>query len=295
MINGYCECHGHLMMDGSDFTAAKKTHAGGIREDVIRQELSDLRDAGVVYFRDGGDALGVGTRAREIAPEYGIEYVTPAFAIHRKGRYGWIVGRGFETIPEYRQRITEVGELRGDFVKIIVSGIITFREYGDLSCPGLTSGEIREMIHIAHEEGYAVMIHVNGAENIRCCVEAGADSIEHAYFADGETLECIAEHDTIWVPTLSAVEAFIGRDGFDEGIARETLDHQTDAVRLVSGRRTGRSRSRGIIASGSDSGAVGVPHGAGTVREYELLARGGAAEADIAAANERIRSIFRKS
>ena len=37
-----------------------------------------------------------------------------------------------------------------------------------------------------------------------------------------------------------------------------------------------RSREKGVIvAAGSDSGAVGVPHGPGTVREYELLSRAG--------------------
>ena len=77
------------------------------------------------------------------------------------------------------------------------------------------------------------MIHVNSAEAIRACVENGADSIEHGYFADEETLHCIAEHDTIWVPTLSAVDAFIGRAGFDEGVAKETLARQTESLRYV--------------------------------------------------------------
>ena len=287
------ECHGHLMMDGSDYTAAKNNHAGRVCMETVRRELKDLRNAGVVYFRDGGDALGVGKAARPIASEYGIEYSTPVFAIHKKGRYGWIVGRSFETIGDYRQRLKEVGEENGDFVKLIVSGIITFKEYAGLSCPSLEKEEIRELIHIAHEEGYAVMIHVNGPEAIRACVEAGADSIEHAYFADEETLACIAEHKTIWVPTLAATGAFVGREGFDEAVAEATVKRQMEAVRKVS-KMCAAAGHIPLIAVGSDSGAVGVPHGNGTVREYELLAAAGLCKEEMESANRELRRRFRR-
>ena len=312
-MNTLFECHGHLMMDGSDYAAAKKNHEKAVNIESIRRELKALQEHGVVYFRDGGDAFGVGKAVRHLAEEYGVEYVTPVFAIHRKGRYGWIVGRDYETIADYRKRLAEVREEQGDFVKLIVSGIITFREYGGLSCESLGKDEITELIHIAHGEGYAVMIHVNGPDAIRACVEAGADSIEHGYFADEETLQCIAEHNTIWVPTIAATQAFVGRDGFDEAVARETVERQMEAVRFVTGLREPESNVHGtkertpgakknrpyrtpwIIAPGSDSGAVGVPHGPGTVQEYSLLAQAGLDEEKIRSAGEALRMRFRLS
>ena len=282
----YFECHGHTLMDGVRFAAARDRHLPHPDEAVVRAHLAALRDAGVMYFRDGGDAQGVSLLARDLAPEYGIEYVSPAFAIHRAGRYGNIVGRSYENAAEFRQRVLEAKEAGADFIKFIISGIITFKSYGELSCPPLPKEEIREMIGIAHEEGFSVMIHGNGDEAVRAAAEAGAESIEHCNFLREETLHCLAESGTLIVPTLAAVEAFIGRQGFAEGVAERTLDRQMQTLADL------RSMAPGKIASGSDSGAVGVPHGAGTLREYELLRAAGIPEEEILAANERIRNTF---
>lgn len=52
----------------------------------------------------------------------------------------------------------------------------------------LQRDEIRELIHIAHEEGFSVMAHVNGAAPVLAAVEAGVDSVEHGNFLDEEAL-----------------------------------------------------------------------------------------------------------
>ena len=84
------------------------------------------------------------------------------------------------------------------------------------------------------------------------------------YFTDEKCLDAMAEHGTVWVPTLAAIDGFIGREGFSSAVTEETLRRQQEAVR--------RATEKGVmIACGSDSGAVGVPHGAGTLREEELL------------------------
>ena len=87
------EGHGHIFMDGQDYGAAVRLHKQGPVDSAIRAHLAACREAGITHFRDGGDALGVSRRAKELAPEYGIRYATPMFAIHRRGRYGNIVGR----------------------------------------------------------------------------------------------------------------------------------------------------------------------------------------------------------
>ena len=287
MKQTYAECHGHVMMDGADYTAARHCHEHGVNMDVVRAELAALRSAGVTYFRDGGDALGVSARAAQIAPEYGIEYRTPLFAIHKKGHYGGIVGRGFSDLAEYRALVREAGRAGCDFIKVMVSGIVTFRRFGELSCPSLPADEIREMIRIAHGDGFAIMIHVNGDEAVRACVEAGADSIEHGNFLSGETIEALADSRTVWVPTVAAIAAFHGREGFDPAVTGAILDAHLEEVRKAAALGA-------CIASGSDSGAVGVPHGPGIVREYELLAEAGMTQAQIDEGNARIRAVFRR-
>ena len=273
------ECHGHLMMDGKDYRAAAERNAGGADIADLRRALESLSGAGVRYFRDGGDRYGVSALARSIAPEYGIRVISPVFAIYKRGRYGSIVGRSCDDIDSYRKRLAELKEEGADFVKLMLSGIITFREYGELSCDSVDPEEMMQLVRIAHDEGYRVMAHVNGASAVRDAALAGVDSIEHGYFADEEALEVMAEKKTVWVPTLAAVEAFIGREGTDSAIAEGTLRRQLDSL--------SKAREMGIpVASGSDSGAAGVPHGRGTIREYELLSSAGFTEEETEAANK---------
>ncbi len=262
--HGLKEYHGHIMMDGADFKEARLRHLNGPDTDYIRRTFRVIKDAGIVYFRDGGDALGVSARAKEIAPEYGIEYKTPLFAIHKKGHYGGIVGYGYSDLCEYRELVKRVKDGGGDFIKLIVSGIITFKEYGELSCPSLKAGEIEDLVNIAHDAGFPVMMHVNGDAAVRAAIRARADSIEHGAFMEEDTIEMLARSDSLWVPTAAAIGAFVGREGIDRDIAEMTFERHLTCIRAAA-------EKGAAIAPGSDSGAVGVPHGEGTLTEYRLL------------------------
>lgn len=259
------------MMDGEDFSAARKRHQGGVDERALRTALSDLREQGVTWYRDGGDALGVGLRGKELAAEYGITAVTPVFAIHKKGLYGSIVGRGWETLSDAGALMDEAIAAGADFIKLMLSGIITFRRYGELSCPSPEREEITALIAMAHDRGLSVMAHVNSAEAVLAAAEAGVDSVEHGYFLDERCLDAMADRGTIWVPTLAAVDAFIGREGFDSAVAEETLRRQQEMLTLAIEKDVS-------VAVGSDSGAAGVPHRTGARRETELLRQGGEEE-----------------
>ncbi|MBR6561902.1 MAG: Xaa-Pro dipeptidase, partial [Oscillospiraceae bacterium] len=102
------ECHGHLVMDGVDFASSRDRHVQQVDRGEVERALSALQRAGVCYYRDGGDAQGVSLLARQLAPDYGIELVTPGFAIHRKGFYGGLVGRAYADKAEYLHRLSEL-------------------------------------------------------------------------------------------------------------------------------------------------------------------------------------------
>lgn len=287
-MSGLYECHGHAMMDGADFRAARDRHAAGPDEGAVRACLAALRQSGVTYFRDGGDALGVSLLARALAPDYGVEYRSPAFAIHKAGHYGSIVGRAWRDLGEYRALVAEAKAAGCDFIKLMFSGIITFRTYAGLSCPGLAAEEIAALVDIAHGEGFAVMAHVNGADTVRAAIAAGTDSIEHGYFMDDACLDALAASRSIWVPTVAATAAFIGRAGFDPAVTRQTVETQLSRVRAAAARGV-------LIASGSDAGAVGVPHGEGARTEYRLLRSAGVTDEALQKANETLAARFRRS
>ena len=199
------ECHAHIFMDGVDYKKAAAAHENGPREDLIREHLAAYQKAGISYVRDGGDPYGAGVLARSLAPEYGITYRTPVFAIHRAGRYGKIVGRAFSDWKEYCTLVREVRRAGGDFIKIMTTGILDFATKGHVTSEPLSRKEVFAMTAAAHDAGLSVMAHVSGAQAVMDAAEAGVDSVEHGNFQNEESICCMAEHATIWVPTIVTV------------------------------------------------------------------------------------------
>lgn len=258
------ECHMHMFMDGMDYKRAVQLHKNQVQDEDIHKKLKKYRDMGITFLRDGGDIYGVSKRAAQLAPEYGITYRTPVFAIHKNGHYGAIVGHGFDAWKEYHALVQQVKAEGGDFVKIMISGIMDFEGDGGVSEAPLLQDEIYEMIHIAKEEGFAVMAHANGARTVQAAAEAGVDSVEHGNFVDEESLQAMAEHHTIWVPTYVTIANPIGSGRFDDTVLKRLCRRQAEMLR--------KGFALGIqIAVGSDAGAYGVLHGQGVYNEYKIL------------------------
>ena len=95
-------------------------------DDLIRARLADYQTRGIHFLRDGGDAWGVSLRAKALAAQYGIDYRSPAFPIHLQGHYGGFIGRGFSTWQELSGLLRQVRQQGGDFVKLMISGLIDF-------------------------------------------------------------------------------------------------------------------------------------------------------------------------
>ena len=258
------ECHAHLLMNGVNYKEAVRVHENGIKDEDIREKFTEYAKRKILYVRDGGDSHGVSERAATLAPDFGITYRTPVFAIYKKGHYGGIVGCAFTDWKEYENLVKEVRRRGGNFIKVMFSGILDFADCGHVTEPPLTRQEIREMIHIAHEEGFAVMAHVNGAQAVLDAVEAGVDSVEHGNFMDEECLQALSESESVWVPTFVTITNLIGGGRFDDQAIRQLKQEQGERIR--------RGFELGVkIALGSDAGAWRVLHGQGLLDEYREL------------------------
>ncbi len=272
------DCHVHMILDGEDFRKAIDMHKeSGPIDGVIRERLQKYKDAGVTFLRDGGDAFGVCGRAKELASEYEIDYRSPAFPIYKKGHYGAFIGRGFSDMDEYRALVDEAKEEGADFIKLMISGIMDFDNYGVLidgnesynalsndENGGLSPDEIQTMIDIAHDEGFAVMAHCNGAANIRAALAASADSIEHGAYMDDECIELLSESDTVWVPTVAPIANLVGCGRFSDDVLKQiVLKHIENINRVWT--------LGGMIALGTDAGAYKVPHTDAIKSEYTFL------------------------
>ena len=257
-----CDVHMHMILDGQDWRAAIGRHRERPDEAFIHAVLRRYRDAGYTYLRDGGDRWGAGKRARELAADYDILYRTPLANLCKKGHYGAFIGESYENFKEYAALVRQTRADGGDFIKIMISGLMDFDHFGVLTEDGLPAAEIKELIHIAHEEGFAVMAHANGARTVEAAAEAGVDSVEHGAYLDGDALAAMAENGTVWVPTISTVGNLRGKGRFDEVAVCHIFDNAAENIRHFA-------QMGGLIGCGSDAGAWAVPHGCGS--EERLL------------------------
>ncbi len=260
------DCHIHMVLDGIDWRVALARHASGPDIPWIHARLVRYQQLGFTYLRDGGDRWGVGLAARNLAPEYGIIYRTPLTPLYRNGHYGSFIGTAYNSLKEYAALVAKIRDSGGDFIKVMVSGLMDFNHFGVLTEPPLPPQEIKELVHIAHSENMAVMFHANGDSTIAAAAEAGVDSIEHGAYAGKAALQTMRDTGTVWVPTLSTIGNLSGTDRFSQPDVEKILISACNAVHDFAA-------MGGLLAPGTDAGAWSVPHGSMT--EYALLARAG--------------------
>ena len=208
----------------------------------------------------GGRCTPPGRSLRNI----GITYRTPLSPLCRAGHYGAFIGKKFENLKGYARLVGETRQRGGDFIKIMISGLMDFDRCGVLTEEGLAPDVIAEMIHIAHEEGFAVMAHANGARTIEAAACAGVESIEHGAYQDDASMQAMAENQSVWCPTLSAIGNLRGKGRFDEEQVEQIYTGAVENVRRFV-------QMGGIVAPGSDAGAWAVPHVSGSGDEYRHL------------------------
>lgn len=282
------DLHIHMILDGVYYRAAIDAQREAPCDPLIRSRLADYRARGITFLRDGGDAWGVSLRAKVLAGEYGIDYRSPAFPIHLRGHYGAFIGRGFSDLTEYRALLDEVSTGGGDFVKLMISGLIDFSHPHTLTEEGMPSELIRAAISLAHERGFAVMVHANGDKAVNAAVDAGVESVEHGAFLHEETLARLAETKTLWVPTLSTIGNLIGCERYPDTVLRPLLAEQQEKAAFVAAHG-------GRIGLGSDAGAFRVLHGQAALDELAYLkqALGAAADTVLSEAEDYARARFR--
>ncbi len=252
------DCHMHMILDGYEWRSAIARHRDGPDEGFIHRVLQTYRDLGYTYLRDGGDRWGAGKRARELAKDYGITYRTPLAPLCKAGHYGAFIGNKWENYREYAALVGQMREAGADFIKIMISGLMDFDHFGVLTEPPLPAEDIGQLIHIAHEEGMAVMAHANGLSAL-WAAQAGVDSVEHGAYLSEEALAAMEELGTVWVPTLSTIGNLRGKGRFSE----------KDVEKILHSAWENLARYKGLVAPGTDAGAWAVPHGSET--EQALL------------------------
>lgn len=218
--------------------------------------------------RAGRSPEGAGT------PPGGLpRVVSSTFALTRRGSYGGFLGVALGPADDPVDAVRERVGSGAAVVKVILTGSVDL-ERGTAAPAHFTFAELRSMTEAAHELGVAVAVHANGAEAVRMAAEAGADSIEHGILLDDDALRAMADHDVVWVPTLTPLHA-LAAAARGAAVSRITSEHEE---MVAVGRDAGVR-----IAAGTDAGSPGVPHGA-LLSEVAHLRSAGLSPAEVCTA-----------
>ncbi len=284
VMPGMIDCHVHLALDGRDFQAAlARWNSPPDWVPAVQAAFSESLAAGLVALRDGGDGGNIGLQARELVQEgrpEGTRLMSCGMAIGRTGRYGSFLGPGVSGVTEACELLDTLAGQGVDWVKVLVSGIVSFKEFGKVGALQFEQGELDTIISYAHSLGLPVMAHASSDEAVRMAVRASADSVEHAYFVTPQTLEMMASSGIPWVPTVVPVAnqvltpAAANHTGASRDIITRTYELQLE--------RIAEGASKGVpLGIGTDAGAAGVLHGQGYALELELYSQAGMTPAEI--------------
>ena len=119
-------------------------------------------------------------------------------------------------MKEYHVLLKEAKNKGADFIKIMTTGLLDFNNHGQITGTPLDRKEVREMVHIAHEERMAVMSHTNGIYGAGS--RKPVDSVEHGNYIDPETIRELADSDSVWVPTLVTIRNLRGCGRYKESV-----------------------------------------------------------------------------
>jgi imidazolonepropionase-like amidohydrolase len=148
-----------------------------------------------------------------------------------------------------------------DLIKCYIGGDALLPHTPIADCT-YTLPEVQALVDEAQMRGRMTAAHVRGQRSSRVAAEAGVDSLEHATYADDETLRMISDKGLVLVPGLRYLYSIIENGpGFgitDDVIAptglRDEIKQAADTYR--------RARDRGIhMCPGGDFGFAWNPHG----------------------------------
>lgn len=284
VIPGLIDAHVHLMLEtvgpagiyGEAFSTPYLRVPGLLRE-YVAGGFTSVRDAG------GADA-GVAEAVRSglivgptVVPSINLvsqsgghgDFSTPRgdsiplFAPH-PGRPATIV----DGADEMRKVVRLLVAAGAQVIKVCASGGVA-SEHDDPKAAQFTIEELRACVEEAAAAGVPVMAHAHSALGIQNAVRAGVRSIEHAVYADDDTLELMRERGVWLVPTLVAPLGIVERAAASPGLYPEEVVRKAQAATDSHREVFTRAVKLGIrIAMGSDAGTGG--HGV-SHRELRLM------------------------
>ena len=156
-------------------------------------------------------------------------------------------------IDEARQGVRQRYKDGSDVIKITASGgVLSVAKSGEN--PQFREDEIRAIVETAKDYGFKVAAHCHGAEAMKRAVRAGVHSIEHGTYMDDEVMKLMKEHNTYYVPTITAGKA-VGDSAKKPGYYPELVTPKALAIGPQIHNTFAKAYKAGVkIAFGTDAG-----------------------------------------
>jgi len=293
------DCHVHLALDGQDFSIARQRWDQPDELDTqIGTQLWDTIRHGILAVRDGGDRQGIALHYRKLVESgtiTGPVIRASGHALRKPQKYGSFLGPGIPT-EMLDSAIENLARHKVDQVKVLVSGLVSFKEYSQVGPLQYTANELKAIVESAHSQGLTVMAHASSNEAVAMAAQAGVNTIEHGYFLSRDTLGLMAEKGVAWIPTVIPVTAqlddkshkhsisYPGRPDKhvitqaggkkDNYVIAKTVDRQLSMI--------SEAHALGVtLGVGTDAGSSGVRHGYGYLQELALYRQAGLTPGEI--------------
>ncbi|HTL29646.1 MAG TPA: amidohydrolase family protein [Tepidisphaeraceae bacterium] len=278
------EAHAHAFLEGGEIDF-------GEREQYLKQppatflerakaRTTKILQCGIGAIRDAGDKHGVGLALAAEAKHYvgklsSAPYIdSPGPAIHHKGRYGAFMGQPIEEHASPAACVAARVAAGADRIKLLVSGIINFKEGRVTTPPQMPIEEVKAIVEAARSYGRQTFAHASGAKGVEHSIEGGVNTVEHGFFITEDQLAKMRDRNIAWVPTFAPVQLQIDRAkdlGWDDVVVGHLKRIIESHQRMLR-----RAHEMGVkIVAGSDAGSCGVPHGIGFLQELEQMERAG--------------------
>lgn len=281
LMPGLIDAHVHLV-----WSAGREPHALVDQEPRYLTVLRCVENcrlhlrAGVTTVRDAGstDAIAVPVaRAIELGIAQGPRVLAAGRVVAMTGGHAHVLGREADGVDGVRHAVRSEMKGGAHFIKLMASGGI-YGHAEEVGSPQFTVEEMRAGVEEAHKSGRKVAAHAYSPRAIANAVDADVDSVEHASFLDEECANRMKDAGTFMVPTLSTYEAM-----YMAGHKMNLPDYivrKTDDVMRASRAAFALAFRMGLrIATGTDAGAPGHPHGS-LPEELRLMVDGGATPLD---------------
>ena len=152
-----------------------------------------------------------------------------------------------------RQAVRQRYKDGADLIKITASGgVLSVAKSGEN--PQFTEDEIRAVVATAKDYGFKVAAHCHGVEAMKRAVRAGVNSIEHGTLMDDEVMKLMKEHNTYYVPTITAGKS-VGDSAKKPGYYPELVTPKALAIGPKIQSTFAKAYREGVkIAFGTDAG-----------------------------------------